>query len=220
MKHLADELRRSASTDSLTGIANRRQFDEWLQREWLRSRRHGYPISLLLIDIDHFKLYNDRYGHPKGDVCLRQVARAIDQTARRTADLVARCGGEEFGVLLPHTGRLGAEYMANRMLREVEALGIGHSASATNSHVSVSIGIGCYDDASACWVRGGGDPGFGSDSAVPLSEADLLLAADKALYSAKRAGRAQFSLLDIDDAASSEPKESSSQILRALRGVA
>src|ERR1700678_1598089 len=108
VKHMADELRRTATTDALTGISNRRQFDVSLEREWLRAKRSREPVSLLMIDVDHFKLYNDLYGHPQGDICLRQVTQALQSTCRRPADLVARYGGEEFMILLPQTPRQGA----------------------------------------------------------------------------------------------------------------
>src|SRR6202789_1296224 len=117
VKHMADELRRTATTDALTGVANRRQFDELLEREWLRARRSGEPVSLLMIDVDHFKLYNDLYGHPKGDICLRHVAQVLKRACRRPADIVARYGGEEFMILLPETPRQGRQRMPQQVLR-------------------------------------------------------------------------------------------------------
>jgi PleD family two-component response regulator len=101
LKQLSDELRHMATIDGLTNVANRRHFDDALNSEWMRLRRSGDPVSLLLIDVDHFKLFNDRYGHPAGDVCLQLVARALTQACLRPADLVARYGGEEFILLLP-----------------------------------------------------------------------------------------------------------------------
>ena len=188
-KHMADELRRTATTDSLTGVANRRQFDESLEREWLRVRRSGDPVSLLMIDVDHFKLYNDRYGHPKGDVCLRHVTQALLSACRGPAELVARYGGEEFVILLPQTPRHGAQHMAQQVIDEVAAIGIFHEDSQTTHHVSVSVGVACFDDASACW----------ENDSHALRASDLVQAADKALYSAKRAGRGQAKLRDIAD---------------------
>jgi diguanylate cyclase (GGDEF)-like protein len=200
LKRMSDELRRIASTDSLTGLANRRQFDDTLEREWLRSLRDGDPVGLLLIDVDHFKLYNDRYGHPKGDACLRQLAAALTSASLRPADLVARCGGEEFAILLPQTSRCGAEHVAHRVLGMVEALGIRHEASPMAGHVvTLSIGITCYDDASACWSPPSADYRFGLDPRERGAASDLVLAADKALYSAKHAGRGRAKLLDIAD---------------------
>jgi diguanylate cyclase (GGDEF)-like protein len=189
VKHMADELRRSAATDALTGVANRRQFDESLEREWRRAQRSGDPVSLLMIDVDHFKLYNDLYGHPKGDVCLRHVTQALLSACKRPADFVARYGGEEFMILLPQTPRHGARHMAQQVLDAVAAFGIFHEDSQTTHHVSVSVGIACLDDASACWPN-----------SHALRASDLVRAADKALYSAKQAGRAQAKLRDIADA--------------------
>jgi diguanylate cyclase (GGDEF)-like protein len=199
MKRMSDELRRIASTDSLTGLANRRQFDDTLEREWLRSLRAGDPIGLLLIDVDHFKLYNDRYGHPKGDACLRQVAKALVSASLRPADLVARCGGEEFAILLPQTSRCGAEHVAHRILDATEVLAIRHEASPVAGHVTLSIGIACYDEASACWSIPSADHRFGLDPHERGVASNLVLAADKALYSAKQAGRARARLLDMAD---------------------
>jgi diguanylate cyclase (GGDEF)-like protein len=200
VKRLTDELRRTATTDSLTGIASRRQFDESFKLEWLRTQRTGDPLALLLVDVDHFKLYNDRYGHPPGDVCLRAVAQALVSASLRSADLVARYGGEEFVVLLSKTPRSGAEYIARRILDAVDALGIPHEASPTARNVTVSVGIGCFDAASACWGDSAAEPRRKAPLHASHTAGDLVLAADKALYSAKAAGRAQARLLDIADA--------------------
>jgi diguanylate cyclase (GGDEF)-like protein len=198
VKRMTDQLRRAAATDALTGVANRRKFDELLEYEWLRSLRGGDPLSLLLIDVDHFKMYNDRYGHPKGDACLRQVARALVGAGQRIGDLVARCGGEEFALLLPQTPRFGAEHVARRVLNAIEALDIVHAGSTTARHLTVSVGIACYDEASPCWVNTPNEVRFvGDDRQLPCTATDLIMAADKALYSAKRAGRAQARLRDI-----------------------
>jgi diguanylate cyclase (GGDEF)-like protein len=116
VKRIADELRRIATIDVLTDVANRRGFDDALEHEWRRARRAGDPLALLMIDVDHFKSFNDRYGHPAGDVCLRAVARALVGASLRPADLVARYGGEEFVVLLPQTPRVGAEHVAHSIL--------------------------------------------------------------------------------------------------------
>jgi diguanylate cyclase (GGDEF)-like protein len=199
LKHVADELRRTATTDVLTGVANRRLFDQTLEREWLRTLRADEPLSLLMIDVDNFKSYNDRYGHPQGDLCLQHVTRALVDTCKRPADLVARYGGEEFVVLLPQTSRLGARFMAKKVLDTVAGVDIVHQASQTTHHVSVSIGIGCYDDDSSCWAAS--PPRHrDNESLAHRAASDLVLAADQALYSAKRAGRAQATLRDIADA--------------------
>jgi len=198
IKHIADELRRIATIDVLTGVTNRRGFDDALANEWRRARRAGDPLAVLMIDVDHFKSFNDRYGHPAGDVCLRAVAQALVGSSLRPADLVARYGGEEFVVLLPQTPRLGAEHVAHSVLAAVEALTIRHETSSTACHVTVSVGVACYDDASECWVAPSADSraaGLG----MAHSPLDLVRAADKALYCAKRAGRAQAMLLDICD---------------------
>jgi len=199
MKRMADELRRTATTDGLTGVANRRHFDDMLEREWWRSCRSRDPLALLLVDVDHFKLYNDRYGHPKGDICLQNVAQALTRNLRRSADLVARYGGEEFGVILPQTMRGGAEHMAQRMLDAVASLGIPHAASDTAPIVSVSIGVACFDDSNAESSKAATDAKFRDSEGMRSTEADLLLAADKALYCAKNAGRARAMLLDVAD---------------------
>jgi diguanylate cyclase (GGDEF)-like protein len=188
MKRMADELRRAATTDALTGVANRRQFDESLQREWLRARRTGDALSLLLVDVDYFKLYNDRYGHQKGDDCLQRVAQALRSTCQRPADLVARYGGEEFMVLLPQTPRYGAEQVGARILAVVESLAISHEDSTASHRLSVSVGVASHEELSAC---------RSTDHATCCID-DLVLAADRALYSAKRAGRAQVKTHDIE----------------------
>ena len=167
MKRMADALRRAADTDGLTGIANRRRFDDALAHEWLRAQRSGGALSLLLIDIDHFKAYNDRYGHPAGDRCLRAVAQAMARPPQRPADLLARWGGEEFALLLPDTPAAGAVAVAQQLLQAVDALQLPHAASPVAPRVTVSIGAAC----------GGASPQA------------LLDGADRALYQAKAAGR-------------------------------
>ncbi len=198
LKRMADQLRLAAATDGLTAVANRRKFDHTLEHEWQRALRAADPLSLLLIDVDHFKSYNDRYGHPKGDQVLRLVAKALVHSVRRTGDLVARCGGEEFGVLLPQTDRVGAQHVAQRMIGAVKALDIVHAGSLTARHLTVSIGIACYDEQSGCWVSNPAEVRYiGDDRRLPCTAADLVMTADTALYSAKRAGRAQSVLQDI-----------------------
>jgi diguanylate cyclase (GGDEF)-like protein len=204
VKHMADELRRTATTDALTGVANRRQFDESLEREWARARRSGDPVSLLMIDVDHFKLYNDLYGHPKGDVCLKQVTQALQSACRRPADLLARYGGEEFAILLPQTPRHGAQHMAQQVLAAVAAFGIFHEDTQTTHYVTVSVGIACLDNDSASWANPAAAQEVRTDS-LALCAGDLVRAADNALYAAKRAGRGQAKLWDIADSDTSEP---------------
>jgi len=190
MKQMADALRNAAYIDALTGIANRRQFDEALPREWARAQRSGAPVSLLMIDIDAFKKYNDSYGHPAGDRCLQSVAQAIRQAVHRPADLAARYGGEEFVVLLPETDAAGARFLAHQLLRAVDELQIPHDASPVASHVTLSIGI------SSCNAHDNGwSESAALDAAAPRlypPAAAALAAADGALYAAKAAGRHQI----------------------------
>ncbi len=176
LKALSDALRRAALVDGLTGIANRRRFDEQLQTECDRSMRSGDPLSLLMIDVDHFKRYNDHYGHPAGDSCLRAVASAIQGLPNRPADQVARYGGEEFAMLLPDTELAGAAHLAQRVVETVAALRIVHEGSPLNLVVTVSVGVATAHS----HVDGAN---------IPASAQALLGAADQALYAAKAAGR-------------------------------
>jgi diguanylate cyclase (GGDEF)-like protein len=172
VKRQADALRALTLTDGLTGVANRRAFDERLGAEWRRCGRAGLPIALILVDIDHFKPYNDHYGHQAGDATLRLVADAMRRSAGRAQDVVARYGGEEFAILLPQESALGAEQVAVKLLAELDALNIAHAASP-NGRLTASMGI------SAC-VPGEGPP------------AQLVRAADALLYQAKAAGRNRY----------------------------
>ena len=203
MKRMSDELRRAASIDGLTAVANRRQFDEMLAREWLRAQRACTPVSLLIADVDFFKAYNDQYGHQAGDRCLQSLASALGQGLLRPADLLARYGGEEFVVLLPETDAAGAAAVARRLLESVEAQRLVHSASTVSDHVTVSIGVSSHDQSCASWVG----HLAGSDSPVPTQRpqaSDLLAAADQALYAAKRSGRAHARFLSVDDVGAPE----------------
>jgi diguanylate cyclase (GGDEF)-like protein/PAS domain S-box-containing protein len=159
-----------AMVDGLTGVANRRQFDETMDREWRRAMRDGSLLSLLMIDVDHFKPYNDIYGHVLGDACLRQIAVAAQEVIHRSSDLFARYGGEEFAVVLPNTDRNGAQLVAEQIRRAVEMCNLPHSG---NPHGVVTISIGCATQT------------LNHDS-FPTS---LVEAADHAMYQAKSAGR-------------------------------
>ncbi len=159
-------------TDSLTGIANRRVFDDTLREEWARATRHGGPLSLLLCDIDHFKRFNDHHGHPAGDACLRRVAKLLQTCTRRPTDLVARYGGEEFVLLLPYTDAAGAQAHARTCLAAVVDAAIPHGDSPVAPVVTLSIGASTI-------VRSGPD----------VDAPSLLARADLALYEAKRSGR-------------------------------
>jgi len=160
-----------SSLDGLTGIANRRRFDEYMEAEWRRGRRHFKPLSLIMADIDFFKAYNDTYGHQAGDECLKAVANTIQSTLRRPEDLLCRYGGEEFAVVLPGTQKNGAVFLAETICSVVEKMAILHSGSKVSDHVTVSLGVATILPTKE------------------LSPADLISAADGALYSAKSQGR-------------------------------
>jgi diguanylate cyclase (GGDEF)-like protein len=213
MKLMADELRRTATTDALTGVSNRRHFDESIEREWLRARQGGDPVSLLMIDVDHFKLYNDLYGHQKGDVCLHSIAQALLSASTGAADLVARYGGEEFAMLLPRISRRRAQEVAEQAIKAVAARGILHPDTGITQHVTVSVGIACYDDLSPCWATS-----MGGDEANTLcGVSDLVLAADTALYAAKHSGRAQAQLREISPHATTlSDKSTSNNLVNSL----
>ncbi|SMH60581.1 diguanylate cyclase domain-containing protein [Azospirillum agricola] len=172
-KRLEEELAVAARTDGLTGLANRRSFDEALDHAWMRARRTSAPLSLLLIDIDRFKLFNDAYGHPAGDACLRRVAATMAGLARRPGDLAARYGGEEMAVILPDTDEAGAVELAERLRSAIQGLDLEHAHNPPSGVVTVSIGV-------AATVPPDGDR---------LEPATLVAAADGALYAAKHAGR-------------------------------
>ena len=164
-------LRSQTFADGLTGIANRRHFDVAIEREHRRARRHGTPLSLLMIDIDHFKAYNDHYGHQKGDQCLIQVAAALSGMLKRSAELMARYGGEEFAMILPDTDTAQATQMAETIRARAEALAIAHAHGGASGMVTVSIGVATRSVASAVNID------------------TLIGAADRALYRAKKNGR-------------------------------
>lgn len=170
------QLRELAYVDGLTGVANRRHFDEQLQIEWRRCERSGQPLSLLMIDIDHFKHYNDQYGHQQGDGCLQAVAGALRTVLGRAHDLVARYGGEEFVCLLPEVDAAGALSVAESLRTAVQALQLPHASSPVAGVVTVSIG------AASGVPREDGKP------------ADLLARADASLYRAKSEGRNRVAL--------------------------
>jgi diguanylate cyclase (GGDEF)-like protein len=182
LKLRTDALEQISWEDALTGIPNRRRFDQKLTEEWARAIRHGRPLSLLMIDIDQFKPYNDHYGHGAGDECLRRVAQALVQAPNRPNDLVARYGGEEFAVILPDTEAKGAEEFALRLLAAVRALKLEHAYSDVAAHVTLSIG-----GATQCPNN-------------PKADAEVLKqSADAALYAAKTQGRDQFRSESADD---------------------
>ena len=199
LKQKSDQLRRLTMMDALTGIANRRAFDDSLGREWQRALRRSTPLSLLMIDIDYFKRYNDVYGHPAGDTCLRQVALAIADAAKRAGDLTARYGGEEFAVILPHTSAQDACTIAERISAGVRALALAHADSPVAKHVTISIGVAsvmCTGSAESVQCSAQFPAQFSKDVPIePAKQGALLALADQALYTAKRLGRARISCL-------------------------
>ncbi|MCW2235791.1 PleD family two-component system response regulator [Azospirillum canadense] len=171
LKRQADLLRALSFIDGLTGIANRRRFDEALLREWRRCARSHLPLSLIMLDVDHFKAYNDHYGHQAGDECLRAVAGLLDEQVKRPGDLVARYGGEEFVCLLPETDADGAASVAERLRETVAGQRLPHALSPVADHVTISLGVA---------------------SALPQTDSSpdsLAQLADRLLYEAKRSGR-------------------------------
>jgi diguanylate cyclase (GGDEF)-like protein len=170
-------LQRLSSLDGLTGIANRRHFDEFLDQEWKRAIRDATPLSLVFIDIDFFKAYNDTYGHQMGDECLKQVANTLSGTLYRPGDLVARYGGEEFVIVSPNIDARGAAVVAEGLRARVEALGIAHAYSRVSKYVTISLGLA---------------------NTIPKkdsSPAALITTADHALYQAKQEGRNRVKVL-------------------------
>lgn len=172
------EIRRLESLsimDGLTGIANRRYFDDFLLAEWLRAKREGGNIGLIMLDIDHFKAFNDHYGHLQGDRCLVKVAEFLREQARRPRDLVARFGGEEFAVVLPTIQLEGMKVVAERIQAAITSLAISHDASETSSILTASMGLAWAEPSTTDTIE------------------SLIEAADEALYAAKSGGRNRFS---------------------------
>jgi len=178
IKRQADAMRELTLTDVLTGVANRRSFNEAMDNEWRRCARAETPLALIMIDIDQFKNYNDAYGHQAGDLCLQQVAAAMKRSAGRPPDLLARYGGEEFIILLPAVALDGAQVVAERLLEEVRSLNLPHQASAVADRVTVSMGVASVQP---------------SDDNDPDA---LIRAADALLYRAKETGRNRYCLGD------------------------
>lgn len=166
-----NKLLEQSLTDALTGLANRRDFDAYIKKEWTRLQRSGFPMSIIMCDVDYFKKYNDAYGHQQGDTCLQSLAEALDNAVRRPPDLVARYGGEEFIIILPETDTKGALHIAHKICTEVRALKIEHIVSDVSPCVTISVGVATL---------------------IPYEQAKpeyLVRMADEALYLAKEYGR-------------------------------
>lgn len=171
LKLARDILQSRAWVDGLTGLANRRRFDEFLAQEWRRAIRNQTALALVMLDVDFFKRYNDHYGHLAGDACLRQVAGVLRAATQRPGDLAARYGGEEFVCLLPETDTAGAWLVAERIKADLAALGLPHAQSSISAYVTVSQGLAV------------------ARPAATAAATDLVQAADRWLYAAKTAGR-------------------------------
>lgn len=180
LQHQAMALARLANQDGLTGIFNRRYFDEIIAKEFARHKRQKLPLGLALIDIDHFKSYNDNYGHQKGDDCLRGVSAALNAATRRPGEVVARYGGEEFVVVLPYTPADDAAKYGEWICHRIEELKLEHGYSSCNSFVTISVGV---------------------SAGIPDDERtvhQLIGFADQALYLAKQEGRNRMVLIKLD----------------------
>lgn len=171
LRRINSRLEKYSYQDGLTQIANRRMFDALLKREWAAAKRNGYPLSLIMIDVDYFKGFNDGYGHHAGDICLSRIATTLNGVSRRTTDLLARYGGEEFVLLLPNTGEKQAERIANHCHRDVAAMNIPHDYSDAADIVTISVGVTTTL------------PGKDDDIAM------LVEMADQMMYRAKNSGR-------------------------------
>ncbi|ERT08385.1 diguanylate cyclase domain protein [Lyngbya aestuarii BL J] len=174
LRQANQQLKQLSRTDPLTQVANRGYFETYLQQQWQRSTREEYPLSVILLDVDYFKRYNDTYGHPAGDYCLKQIAQSLKKSVQRPADLVARYGGEEFVIILVNTDEKGAVHIAEKIRAEIQNLNIPHRASEVSDRVTVSIGI---------------------RTGIPTSKPQpdtLIKQADEALYTAKKQGRDRY----------------------------
>ena len=178
VENLVEKLLKLSTIDGLTGIPNRRHFDEYMGKEWSRCAREQIPLSLIICDIDHFKAYNDYYGHLKGDDSLRKVASILSEHARRGGDTAARYGGEEFAIILPNTSKESASLLAEQIHQAINGLALEHKASKTSNIITASFGVATI---------------------IPQREmlsSVLVSMADKALYEAKQGGRNRVITMD------------------------
>jgi len=178
-KRVEEAWRRLSFLDGLTGIPNRRNFDGFIDLEWRQAIRGGAPLSLIMIDIDNFKEYNDTYGHHAGDKCLKQVAKLLSASLKRPRDLLARYGGEEFVIVLPGTDEIGAYLIAKLLRSQIEALKIAHSSSSASKYVTISLGVATI---------------------TPIKNSrpeEIIKKADQALYQAKQEGKNQVNVFNL-----------------------
>jgi len=173
-----EELQRLSFLDGLTGIANRRYFDEFLEKEWQRVKRNHTSLALIILDVDFFKTYNDTYGHVAGDECLKKVAKILTDSTKRATDLVARYGGEEFTIILPDTDIQGAIKVGETVRVNVEKLGIKHKKSLASHNITISVGIAV------------------AEARLDISPTEIIAAADQALYQAKQKGRNRIEIVE------------------------
>lgn len=181
LKRKQELLEKYAFLDALTEIPNRRRFDEILKKEWNRAKRSHFPLSLIMIDIDYFKYYNDTYGHGMGDDCLKTVAATLEKSLRRGSDFIARYGGEEFMAILPDTTDNEAVTICQHIADNIKNLAIEHSSSSINDCITVSMGGATTNP----------------NDLTPIEE--FIEAADKKMYEAKAAGRNQFKHVTMND---------------------
>ncbi|RMF57653.1 MAG: diguanylate cyclase [Calditrichaeota bacterium] len=174
LRRVNQELLQLTVRDELTGVYNRRYFDEYIENEWSRVTREKMELSIIIMDIDFFKLYNDTYGHQAGDECLKKVAETMRQALKRPADRLIRYGGEEFVAVLPYTKKSGAQYLAEFILTQVAELKISHKASPILPYVTISAGVATYQPQEKSKIK---------------SVKQLIEKADQALYRAKQQGR-------------------------------
>lgn len=186
LKHHRDVLENLSSLDGLTGIPNRRRLDEVLSAEWKKAIVANHPVSLIILDIDHFKLFNDNFGHVAGDDCLKMVAALLKQSIHRPQDMAARYGGEEFVILLPSTDMAGAKSVAEGFMTKLNNAQIAHAFSLTSDHLTCSLGIATIEPT--------------EENTIP----ELFENADKCLYQAKMAGRNRYHFIDLTIPSSEE----------------
>jgi len=180
LKMQADLLEQYAFRDGLTELANRRAFDERISKEWFRCMRANSPLSIMYIDVDHFKLYNDHYGHGAGDLCLMSIGKCFSASITRSSDLVARYGGEEFAAILPETSAQNASILAEKIISSVEMLNLPHSTSHVTDHVTISMGVAT------------------TQPSPSKSQETFQKMADDMLYKAKATGRNRFCAMHLD----------------------